>query len=199
MSKKEKTTTEIIATSIFLFADHGIEKTSLEMIAKRIGISKPSIYYHFASKEKLVDTVFELIFQNYYFTYYFDLSKLTPNNFFEELYTRGLNMFLDTTNEEEKPFLQVAHEFISTSHRSSKYALKIIERQSDFLNGFRNLIKRGHELGVFSSERYLEEKAEMIALMVDHIANYQLMEIPIHAERLWKYTVSVLQEEKIHE
>lgn len=40
-------------------AEYGIEKMSLSMIAKEVGISKPAIYYHFPSKEALVDFLFE--------------------------------------------------------------------------------------------------------------------------------------------
>ncbi|MFF2089297.1 TetR/AcrR family transcriptional regulator [Paenibacillus sp. NPDC058174] len=40
--------------SFELFAEYGIEKTSLGMIAKKAGMTKPSIYYHFDSKEQLI-------------------------------------------------------------------------------------------------------------------------------------------------
>ncbi|CAI8719974.1 TetR family transcriptional regulator [Brevibacillus sp. IT-7CA2] len=48
MSKDNKTHQRIVDVAFQLFAEHGIEKTSLTMIATEVGITKPAIYYHFA-------------------------------------------------------------------------------------------------------------------------------------------------------
>ena len=37
-----------------LFTDQGFDGTSMREIAERLGISKPAIYYHFASKEEIL-------------------------------------------------------------------------------------------------------------------------------------------------
>lgn len=55
MTKNLQTSQHIVDASFKLMAEHGIEKMSLSMIAKEVGISKPAIYYHFPSKEALVD------------------------------------------------------------------------------------------------------------------------------------------------
>lgn len=55
MTKNLQTSQNIVEASFKLMAEHGIEKMSLSMIAKEVGISKPAIYYHFSSKEALVD------------------------------------------------------------------------------------------------------------------------------------------------
>lgn len=62
MTKNLQTSQNIVEASFKLMAEHGIEKMSLSMIAKEVGISKPAIYYHFSSKEALVDFLFEEIF-----------------------------------------------------------------------------------------------------------------------------------------
>lgn len=54
MTKNLQTSKNIVEASFKLMAEHGIEKMSLSMIAKEVGISKPAIYYHFPSKEALV-------------------------------------------------------------------------------------------------------------------------------------------------
>lgn len=54
MIKNLQTSQSIVDVSFKLMAEHGIEKMSLSMIAKEVGISKPAIYYHFSSKEALV-------------------------------------------------------------------------------------------------------------------------------------------------
>ncbi|ONI71081.1 TetR family transcriptional regulator [Actinosynnema sp. ALI-1.44] len=40
-----------------LFAEQGVQKTSLREIAERLGISKPALYYHFASREDLLRSI----------------------------------------------------------------------------------------------------------------------------------------------
>ncbi|MET0236990.1 MAG: helix-turn-helix domain-containing protein [Kibdelosporangium sp.] len=40
-----------------LFAEQGVQKTSMREIADRLGITKPALYYHFSSREDLVRSI----------------------------------------------------------------------------------------------------------------------------------------------
>lgn len=42
-----------------LFSEKGVQRTSLQDIAHRLGITKPALYYHFASREDLVRSIIE--------------------------------------------------------------------------------------------------------------------------------------------
>ena len=44
-----------------LFAQQGVQRTSLQEIADRLGITKPSLYYHFSSREELVRSIVQPI------------------------------------------------------------------------------------------------------------------------------------------
>jgi len=48
---------QIIATAVRVFAERGIEGTSVEELAANAGVSKPLIYEHFGSKEGLYAVV----------------------------------------------------------------------------------------------------------------------------------------------
>lgn len=60
MSKKEK----IFLAAIELFAERGIEHTSVQQITDHCGISKGAFYLHFKSKEQLILEILDYFMQN---------------------------------------------------------------------------------------------------------------------------------------
>lgn len=59
--KKQKITKDIIAdTAIKMMAEKGIDNVSMNEIAEKLGITKPSIYYHFKDKDELVKYSFDV-------------------------------------------------------------------------------------------------------------------------------------------
>ena len=47
-----------------LFVAKGVQSTSLQDIADRLGITKPALYYHFASREELVRSIVQPLFDD---------------------------------------------------------------------------------------------------------------------------------------
>lgn len=54
----------IILTASELFKEYGYETVTLQQIGKRCNVSKPTIYYHFASKPELFKVAMITMFQN---------------------------------------------------------------------------------------------------------------------------------------
>ena len=52
---------EIILATLELASKKGLGNVSMSMIAERIGIKKPSLYNHFASKDELVQEMYEFL------------------------------------------------------------------------------------------------------------------------------------------
>ena len=52
---------EIIMATLELAADKGLGNVSMNMIADKVGIKKPSLYNHFASKEELVEVMYQFL------------------------------------------------------------------------------------------------------------------------------------------
>lgn len=52
---------EIIMAMLELAADKGIEGVSMNMIAERVGIKKPSLYKHFNSRDEIVEAMYEFL------------------------------------------------------------------------------------------------------------------------------------------
>ncbi|GLY89509.1 TetR/AcrR family transcriptional regulator [Actinoallomurus iriomotensis] len=57
MPKPSDTKQRIQMVARELFAAKGVQKTSLQEIANRLGITKPALYYHFGSREELVRSI----------------------------------------------------------------------------------------------------------------------------------------------
>src|SRR5262245_60149949 len=49
------TRSRIQAVALELFIEQGYEQTSLREIAERLGVTKAALYYHFKSKDEIVD------------------------------------------------------------------------------------------------------------------------------------------------
>jgi len=51
------TRARIQQAALELFAEQGVQQTSLRDIADRLGVTKPALYYHFASREDLLSSL----------------------------------------------------------------------------------------------------------------------------------------------
>jgi AcrR family transcriptional regulator len=58
-SKSERTEAAIIEAALDLFASQGYESTTMRQIAQRAGVSVGNSYYYFASKDAIVQTLYE--------------------------------------------------------------------------------------------------------------------------------------------
>ncbi len=55
----EDTRTRLLHTALRLFTEHGVEGTSLQMIADALGVTKAAVYYHFKTKAEITEAVAE--------------------------------------------------------------------------------------------------------------------------------------------
>jgi len=55
----------ILKEAVRLFAKNGFEGTSVQTVADAVGIKVPSLFYHFASKEQLLDAVIDDMLQHW--------------------------------------------------------------------------------------------------------------------------------------
>ncbi|MEC3981753.1 TetR/AcrR family transcriptional regulator [Amycolatopsis sp. H20-H5] len=53
----EDTRTRLLTTALRLFTEHGVEGTSLQMIADALGVTKAAVYYHFKAKDEITEAV----------------------------------------------------------------------------------------------------------------------------------------------
>lgn len=63
MPRPSDTKQRILDVARELFARQGVQRTSLQEIADRLGITKPALYYHFSSREELVRSIVQPIIE----------------------------------------------------------------------------------------------------------------------------------------
>jgi AcrR family transcriptional regulator len=80
----------ILEVALDLFASDGYEKVSLREIAERVGVTKPALYYYFASKEELLRTLIAPIL-----TMSEQLALLLDEQPTRESWARGCETLLD--------------------------------------------------------------------------------------------------------
>ena len=59
IARGEATRAQLVVIATRLFADHGYEGTSIEAVLREAGVSRGSLYHHFAGKEALYEAVVE--------------------------------------------------------------------------------------------------------------------------------------------
>ncbi len=57
--RRRDTRRQILDASLRLFSEHGFARTTVRDIARNAGITDAAIYYHFASKQELLEALFE--------------------------------------------------------------------------------------------------------------------------------------------
>src|SRR4029079_12012938 len=58
--RRSEAQTRVIAAALGLFADHGVNGTSLQMIADAVGVTKAAIYHQFKTKDEIVIAAVEV-------------------------------------------------------------------------------------------------------------------------------------------
>lgn len=53
----EDTYGKVLSAAVDLFGEHGFAGTSLQAIADRVGVTKAALYYHFRTKDELLDAL----------------------------------------------------------------------------------------------------------------------------------------------
>ncbi len=193
MSKSEETLSSIMEASYRLFATYGIAKTTYTMIGEEVGIAKPSIYYYFKSKDALIECIFTELCKAMQFSSYFHTEEFTKTNFIEKCIAIGLKIIDEQRND---PYFNlVLQEYVLLSSRDNMYKDRLLTVQTEYLHGFEVLLTKANELQLIENKN-LVSKAHMLALVLDNIGNFMMIDAKIDYKQIWIEAVNSIFERR---
>ncbi|MEI4612550.1 TetR/AcrR family transcriptional regulator [Bacillus cereus] len=193
MSKSEETLSSIMEASYRLFATYGIVKTTYTMIGEEVGIAKPSIYYYFKSKDALIECIFTELCKAMQFSSYFHTEEFTKSNFIEKCIAIGLKIIDEQRNDPY--FNRVLQEYVLLSSRNKMYKDRLLTVQTEYLHGFEVLLTKANKLQLIENKN-LVSKAHMLALVLDNIGNFMMIDAKIDYKQIWIEAVNNIFERR---
>lgn len=158
---------KIIKCAYELFATRGFDRTSLNSIAREVGISKPSMYYYFTSKDHLLDVIFQIILAEIKFEKAYDLTAVEPDQIREVLIKTGQQHI---RNQFEDPYyLGIMREFSSYSVRKEQVENEFIAIINSYQSGFEELLRRCQNHGLIPPGVNLSARAQLLTVVMNGI------------------------------
>jgi len=142
-SKSKPTTRleEVLQSAANIFFAKGFHATSIEDVARDVGMLKGSLYYYIKSKE---DLLFQLLLAGIEDGDTYIAKQIDPHGDPVEQLERAIRAQIDYIIQNKVPFGLFLHEFDSLS---GKRQHKVISVMSRYNNRFVDLVKRGQEQG----------------------------------------------------
>ncbi|WDV46905.1 TetR/AcrR family transcriptional regulator [Clostridiaceae bacterium M8S5] len=100
---------KILDVSYEMFARLGYEQTSLSNIAKKLGVSKQALCYHFKSKEEIFEILYECIIEDIKANHYINNNISSRDECYSNILTLGYNMIDYYIENPEFPLIMMQY------------------------------------------------------------------------------------------
>lgn len=180
--------TKILEGALRLFAHQGYGSTSMREVAEASGVTKPTLYYHFGSKEGLFRAIFESRFEGFA-----DMVRATVSG--SEPVLERIERFLDAyllralADADSMRFMLTC----SLSNPDTPLDCRVVDRQLQNLTPLVELIQEGIGTGAFRDD--LNAHDAMLALV--GAANLHLA-TALEGNALRRGTVSAILDTWLH-
>lgn len=159
----EETVEKILVISKKLFQKKGYDKTTMNDIIQELGMSKGAIYYHFTSKEEILDAVIEKQFQASHNNMIETINQITAKNAKEKL--KKLLGILEQRQTKNK--LSAIQEVMINQEKNPKFLVSgiqiAIKKEAPIIS---DIIREGIRDGSLKTD-YPDEFAEMFLLLIN--------------------------------
>jgi TetR/AcrR family transcriptional regulator len=178
MNKKE----EIMKKALQLFAEEGYEHIGVQRIVHEVGVTKPTLYHYFGSKEGLLNSIM---------------------TFYTDVFYRKLAIVIDYQQDIQKTIQEVIHTYIESAKKAPLFfMLQNHLRKAPILSPSRQIVREqlegehtlilnlfhqvaAHHTGLKGQEEFLTITflglvVSFIEVQMDHDSMDQISEAEIH-------------------
>jgi AcrR family transcriptional regulator len=159
-----------------LMGEMGYEKMSMNAIAKGAGITKPSLYYYFKSKEELVLGLLEEIGKTIDIGRHYNLIEWTPDNYGVRF--RALGRAMIEEYRTDMLFSKVMKQFGILSLTNEAVAEKFADIHIAQQDHFEKILRHGIACGVVDGAK-LESCIDFLVMTIRTISE----EIPVYPDK----------------
>ena len=165
-----------------LVAEVGYDKASIGKICDRVGISKPSVYYYFPSKEDIFTTLLDSMFPT--IDYQRDYSLIVDRDGFKAALIELGNSVIGGYRSDEKRRRVLAEVSIQANRIPA-----VQERQATAINRTMDALK---EIGAFSDETDVMLYVQILYTVLEGASNTVAQDEDIDEKAVWAGIVELM-------
>lgn len=184
-STKEK----ILDAMYDLVAEVGYDKASIGKICERVGISKPSVYYYFPSKEEIFCTLLDNMFPD--LDYDMDYGCITDRAEYRGALIKLGYDIIDNYRDDEKR-RNVMAELSIQSNRIPALAQRQLDSSCRTMGVIEHVLRHGVTIGVFPPSFDSRHYTEILYTLMEGMSQTVVRGEDIDEKAAWKTVVELM-------
>ena len=172
-----------------LVAEVGYDKASIGKICNRVGISKPSVYYYFSSKEEIFTTLLDSMFPS--IDYQRDYSLIVDRDGFKAALIELGNTVIGGYRSDEKRRRVLAEVSIQANRIPA-----VQERQTTATNrtmeALKDILSHGVEIGAFPDGTDVMLYVQILYTVLEGTSNTVAQDEDIDEKAVWAGVVGLM-------
>lgn len=172
-----------------LVAEVGYDKASIGKICDRVGISKPSVYYYFSSKEEIFTTLLDSMFPS--IDYQRDYSLIVDRDGFKAALIELGNTVIGGYRSDEKR----RHVLAEVSIQANRIPA-VQERQTTATNrtmeALKDILSHGVEIGAFPDGTDVMLYVQILYTVLEGTSNTVAQDEDIDEKAVWAGVVGLM-------
>lgn len=190
MEKRSVSTKRKILNAMYdLVAEVGYDKASIGKICNRVGISKPSVYYYFPSKEEIFTTLLDSMFPS--IDYQRDYSLIVDRDGFKAALIELGNTVLGGYQSDEKRRRVLAEVSIQANRIPA-----VQERQATATNrtmgALKDILSHGVEIGALPDGTDVMLYVQILYTVLEGTSNTVAQDEDIDEKAVWAGVVGLM-------
>ena len=183
MEKRSVSTKRKILNAMYdLVAEVGYDKASIGKICDRVGISKPSVYYYFPSKEEIFTTLLDSMFPS--IDYQRDYSLIIDRDGFKAALIELGNTVIGGYRSDEKR-RRVLAEVSIQANRIPAVQERQVTATNRTMGALKDILSHGVEIGAFPDGTDIVLYVQILYTVLEGTSNTVAQDEDIDEKAVW--------------